>query len=214
VGSGEWVLEIVDGMKNYLKTVTLGAFTWNDGKRIGLLVECIKKTGGLWLLLHFVLITLCLNFPVMLSMAKLPPYELFTRLYGNVSAAGLPEQIRNALAENGGAGNISADDFNTLMTESGYGAKMLMPLLGMALGVIAVIQAAFYLCAVVFLKISRMNTAPLSFRNSLGLALFSSTLPVLAAALIGLFIPAVHIIVYYLAVIIIIFQRSKLCPDG
>jgi hypothetical protein len=54
-----------------------------------------------------------------------------------------------------------------------------------------------------------MNAAPLSFHDRLGLAIFSSTLPVLAATLFGLFLPTVHIIVFYFIVMFYTFQRSN-----
>ena len=183
-------------MNNYFKTVTLGAFTWKDEERISLLFEHIRNTGTGWLLLHFLLLSFCLYFPVIFAMARLEPFELYSRLYGENYSSALPA------------------DFNMLMLESGYGRNTLLPLLGMALGLVLIIQTAFYLCAVFFLGLSRMNLAPLSFRSRLGLALFSSTLPVLASALFGLFLPTVHVIVFYFMVMFFVFQRSKLCPNG
>jgi len=200
-------------VKNYLKAVTLGAFTWKNQERVGQLFDQIKKTSAFWLVPHFLLLTLCLNFPVMFSMARLPPHELFTRL-GGETARSLPETLREALAENAPSSEQSADDFNMMLIENGYGARILMPLLGMAFGLVLIIQAVFYGCAVIFLGLSRMNVTPLPLRGSLGLALYSSTLPALAAALFGLFLPAVHIIVFYFLVMFFIFQRSKLCPTG
>jgi hypothetical protein len=55
-----------------------------------------------------------------------------------------------------------------------------------------------------------MDSDPLPFRERLALLLFTSTLPCLAAAVFGLFLPAVHIIVCYLAVILLTFPRSRL----
>ena len=199
---------------NYLKTVTLGAFTWKNQERLGLFFAHIKKTGAGWLVLHFLLLTLCVNFPVMYSMARLPPHELFTRLNGGETSQSLPESVREALAENALDGQESVEDFNLMMIENGYGARILMPLMGMAFGLVLIIQAVFYGCVVVFLGISRLHAAPLSVRGSLGLALYSSTLPAPAAALFGLFLPAVHIIVFYFLVMFFVFQRSRLCPNG
>ena len=100
------------------------------------------------------------------------------------------------------------------MLESGYGKNVLLPFLGMGFTLIVVIQAVFYLCAAFFVGISRNNLAPLSFRDRLGLALYSSTLPVPMAAIFGLYMPTVHIIVFCFMVMFLIFQRSKLCPNG
>ena len=183
-------------MNNYFKAVTLGAFTWKNEERIELFFEQIRNTGTPWLLLHFLLLSLCLNFPVMFAIARLPPYELYSRLYGFDFTQESPVE------------------FNLLMYESGFSMNVLLPLLGMALGLVLVIQAAFYLCAVFFLRLSRMNLAPLSFRSRLGLAVYSSTLPVLAASLFGLFLPTVHIMIYYFMVMFFIFQRSRLYPNA
>ena len=197
-----------------MKAVTLGAFTWKNQGRIGLFFDRVKETGAVWLALHFLLLTLCVNFPVMFSMARLPPHELFSRLNGGESARSLPEPVREALAENAPGGGESVDDFNLMMIENGYGARILMPLMGMTFGLVLIIQVVFYGCVVVFLGISRLNVTPLPIRGSLGLALYSSTLPALAAALFGLFLPTVHIIVFYFLVMFFVFQRSRLCPNG
>ena len=181
-------------MNNYFKAVTLGAFTWKNEGRITLFFEQIKKAKAQWLLLHFLLLSLCLNFPVMFAIARLSPFELYSRLYGENFA------------------ETSPVEFNVLMYEGGFSMNTLLPLLGMALGLVLIIQLIFYLLAVFFLGLSRMNIAPLSFSCRLGLGLFSSTLPVLAASLFGFYLPTVHIIIFYFIVMFFIFQRSRLCP--
>jgi len=69
-------------MKDYLMAVTLGAFTWKNKERINMLFDQIKKTGTVWLLLHFLLLVFCLNFPVTFILTRLSPFELYGRLYG------------------------------------------------------------------------------------------------------------------------------------
>ena len=200
-------------METYLKTVTLGAFTWKDEGRISMFLACIKKAGAGWLVLHFLLITLCLNFPLMFSMARIAPHELYTRLLG-VNLGGLSEILSGESGEITLESPESIDDFNNYMIASNYGTKVLLPLLGISLGLLLIIQAAFFLSAAFFLGLSRMNSAPLTFRERFGLSIYSSTLPVIAATLMGLALPTVHIIVFYFIVIFIIFQRSRLCPNG
>jgi hypothetical protein len=201
-------------MSGYLRTVTLGAFTWRDEKRVTMLFAHIRGMGAGWIALHFILLTLCLNFPATLAIARLPPYELYSRLYGDNFSGALPDAARAAFGETGAADPQAVESFNAQMFASGYGRDTLLPLLGMSLALTALIPAVFFLCAAFFLRLSRMNAAPLSFRERLGLSLFSSTLPALFAALFGLFLPTVHIIVFYFIVILIIFQRSRLCPNG
>ncbi|MCL2094000.1 MAG: hypothetical protein FWH12_07370 [Treponema sp.] len=182
-------------MQHYLKTVTLGAFTWKDEERLKLFVEHLRELKGPWLFLHFILLSICLNFPVIFAIAQLPPHELYGRLYGETYNF---------------AGASSTTEFNMIMYESGYGANVLLPLLGLALLLVLIIQGVFYLSAVFFLGLHRLHQRHLSFRNRLGLALFSSTLPVLAAAFFGIFLPTVHIIIFYFMVMFFIFQRSRI----
>jgi len=189
-------------MADYLRAVTLGAFTWKDKERIALFFEQVKKTGTAFLILHFLLLTFCLNFPITLIIARLSPFELYGRLYG--------ENTVGEITANHGADQAAIDNYNLKMTENGYGRDVLLPLIGICFGLTLIIQAVFFLCAVFFLGLSRINTVPLSFHDRWGLAVLSSTLPVIAAVFFGLVLPTVHIIVFYLIVILFIFQRSNL----
>ena len=202
------------GMGDYLRAVTLGAFTWRNEERIALLLDHIRKQGSLWLLLHFLLVTFCLNFPVTFHMARLAPFELYSRLYGENFMSALPEGARVFFTEDAAIDQQAIDGFNLFMFENGYGRNVLMPILGIAFALTLIIQIVFYLCAVFFLGLSRMHSSPLPLRDRMGIALYSSTLPVLAAALFGLYLPTVHIIIFYFIIIFLVFQRSKLCPNG
>jgi hypothetical protein len=204
-------------MENYFKTVTLGAFTWNNEDRIALLLTHVRKTGRPWLVLHFLLLSLCLAFPVTFAMARLTPFELCSRLYGGRFIDALPESARAAFGEiNEGNQDRVVNDFNMIMLESGYGRDVLLPFLCLTFGLLIVIQAAFYLLSVFFLGMSRLNLPYLSFGDRMGLALFSSTLCAPAASLFGLYLPAVHILIFYFMVIFFIFQRSNrlISPRG
>jgi hypothetical protein len=182
-------------MRRYFQTVTLGSFTWKDKERLSLMFSYIKSTGGGVLVLHFLLLAICLNFPVVFSIARADPSEFYSRLYGEDYAYDTGE----------------IQDINQAMLESGYGRNVLLPMLGMCLFVIMVILAVFYLCAAFFLGFARMNTSALDFRSRLSLAVFSSTMPALLSTVFGFFLPTVHILVFCLAVILITFQRSSLC---
>ena len=193
----------------YFRSITLGAFTWKNEDRIALLLEHIRAMGSGWLLLHFMLITMCLYFPVAFQIARLEPFELYSRLHGDQFYHLLPEDARAVLADD--TDGAAVGNFNQFMYSIGYGRNVLQPLLGMAFGLVIIIQAVFYLSAVFFLGLSRMNLAPLVFRQRMGLTLYSSTLPVLAASLFGLYLPTVHILIFYFIVMFFIFQRSRLC---
>jgi hypothetical protein len=202
-------------VNNYLKTVTLGAFTWNNEDRIALLLKHVRKTGRFWLVLHFMLLSFCLAFPVTFAMARLTPFELCSRLYGERFIDALPESARAAFTdinEEDQAGVVNV--FNMIMLESGYERDVLLPFLCVTFGLLIVIQAAFYLLSVFFLGMSRLNLPYLSFGDRMGLALFSSTLPAPAAGIFGMYLPAVHILIFYFMVIFFIFQRSGRLKRG
>ena len=185
-------------MRHYFKTVTLGSFTWKDENRLRLLFSHISEEGVGVLFFHFLLITICLNFPVTFNIARADPSEFYSRLYGETFELETDE----------------TEDFNLAMIESGYGRNMLLPMLWMSYFVIFITLTVFYLCAAFFLGIARMNAFAMDFRSRLSLALFSSTLPALFSSVLGFFLPAVHIIVFCLTVIIITFQRSNILRNA
>jgi hypothetical protein len=198
-------------MNDYFRAVTLGAFTWRNEDRVCLFLSCVRKAGGRWVLLHFMLLAVCLDFPVTLSISRLEPYQLFSRLYGeNFRTFLIPELMASGSDAADTASLIDENDFNLFMIEAGYGANTLLPLLALAFIVVLVLHTVFYLLIAFFLGLSRMNMAPLSFGDRMGLAAYSSTLPALVCSLFGLFIPGVHIIVFYFIVMFLAFQRSKL----
>jgi len=180
-------------MRHYFKTVTLGSFTMKDEDRLRLLFSHIRAEGVGVLVLHFFLITICLNFPVTFNIARADPSEFYSRLYGETFELETNE----------------TEDFNLAMIESGYGRNVLLPMLVMSFIIIMVILAVFYFCAAFFLGVARINSFSMDFRSRYSLALFSSTLPALVSAVLGFLLPAVHILVFCLIVIIVTFQRSN-----
>jgi hypothetical protein len=185
-------------MRHYFQTVTLGSFTWKNEERLRLLFSHISAEGVGVLFFHFLLITICLNFPVTFNIARAAPSEFYSRLYGETFDLEMDE----------------TEDFNLVMIESGYNRNVLLPMLVMSYFVILITLAVFYLCSAFFLRIARMNAFAMDFRSRLSLALFSSTLPALFSAVLGFLLPAVHIIVFCLAVIIITFQRSNILRNA
>jgi hypothetical protein len=193
-------------MRKYLEAVTLGAFSLRGAEKAGRLTVMISALPAAWLWLHFFIVSAALNFPVMTAIARLAPYELFTRLYGADFVSALPEAARGLVAEN--AGIEAAEGFNMFMLENNYGKNIVLPILAAAFGIILILQAVFYLLAAFCMGLQRMTHQYLKFRNRMGLLLFSSTLPVFLAALFGFWLPTVHIIVFYFAVILTGFYRS------
>ena len=229
-------------MKEYFKAVTLGAFTAKNEDRISLLLDSMRKAGNFWLMVHFLLITICLNFPVTLQIADTNVF--FNRLYlinneqladsnqtfcleqlaMNNQTFGLDQLAESSMQETDSTegSDIFPTPDRTVIEDTLSSTQLPIPndgsfeineqmfWLRASFFLILIIQLVFYLSAVYFLKLSRLNVTPLSFRDRIGLAVYSSTLPVLASALFGLFLPTVHIIVFYFIIIFIIFQRSRL----
>jgi pullulanase len=149
--------------------------------------------------LHFFLIALALHFPVLFAAARLSPWELFSRLQGD------------AFAE--AASPLGPGEFNELMYENGYGSRVLLPLLGLSFVVVLVLQGVFYLLGALLLALHRITRSRLSFRERVSLFVMGSTLPVLGSSIIGLWIPTVHIVIFYLAAILLGFRASGSFDD-
>jgi hypothetical protein len=201
--------------KDYFKAVTLGAFSFRDTMKLSTFVTLVQKIPVLFSLLHLVLVSLALNFPLMLNIARLSPYEVYTRLYGEQFSLLLEEELQIALPDNPeDLDEALKEDFNQYMYQSGYTKTIMLPLTGMVFILLLIIQAVFYTLAAFFMGLQRMTQDFMSFSCRLSFLVFSSTFPVFLAAIFGLWMPTVHIIVFYLAVIIISFQRSAVCRNG
>jgi hypothetical protein len=98
--------------------------------------------------------------------------------------------------------------FNDEMIRSGYD-KIVIALVGAGFFLVLVLQTGFYLTAGFCMGLQRVGDNFLTFRVRVGILAFSSTLPVFVAALIGLWAPTLHIVVFYFAVIVIGFRRNK-----
>ncbi|MDR2184676.1 MAG: hypothetical protein LBO80_03270, partial [Treponema sp.] len=147
-------------MKQYFLAAALGN---GDPHRF---VELVRGLKGRYLLLHFFLVTAMLNLPVQYAIARLSPSELFSRI-GGPGTETLP------------------GDFDLLMYQSGYGFRILFPLLLLAFVVVVILQLVFYLSAAFFLGLRRMTSSRFSFKDRIGLFIMASTLPVIGAAIFG-----------------------------
>jgi hypothetical protein len=189
-------------VKQYCEAVALG-----NGKPLRF-VELAGNMGAPLMFLHFLLIAGALNFPVMTALARLDPWELYSRLYGSAFAGMLPEEFA-AAGSGTSAGQELIEDFNLTLYHGGYGARVLLPILALAFALILILQTIFYLCGAFCLGLTQMTFSPMSFRNRLGVFIMASTIPAVASALFGLWLPAVHIIVFYLAVIPLVFALIR-----
>lgn len=188
-------------MKDYFLAAALGN---GNAKRFVDLARGLKKR---YLVLHFLFITLALNFPVMFAIARLAPWDFYSRLYGEqfaeIVGVELGQTINPTLAD-----SALIDEFNAALYRAGFGS-MLPSVLLLAFILVLVLQLVFYALAAVFMGLHRMNSTHFSFRERLSIFIMSSTLPVFGSALLGLFVPALHIVVFYFAEILIGFALSR-----
>jgi hypothetical protein len=159
-------------------------------------VEIVRGMKRPLLFLHFFLISAMLYIPLMHSLARLEPWELFQRLTAEVP------------------GGITETDFNEGMYLAGYGGRVLLPLLFLVFLVLLVLQVVFFGLGAVFLGLNRWNSQKFSFKDRLGIFVMSSTIPVILAAFFGFFIPVLHIVVFYLAEIPFAFHISNRYDAG
>jgi hypothetical protein len=201
-------------VKNYVVAAALG-----NGK-FSRFVPLARKVKGGFIAFHFIVISLALNFPVMFAVARLPPWEFYSRLYGAGFTAALKQSgfslpgtaplSADASGETAVSGPAAGEEaFNAAMYSGGYGRRVMLPMLSFAFMLVLIIQLVFYLLAAVFLGLSRMNSTALSFRDRFGILVLSSTLPAIGSAILGLWLPTVHLVVFYFAEIILVFAVSR-----
>lgn len=188
-------------MKDYFLAAALGN---GSAKRFVDLARGLKKR---YLVPHFLFITLTLDVPILFAITKLAPWDFYSRLYGErfaeLAGAELGQPIYPAFADSG-----LIDEFNQALYRAGFG-NMLPLVLLTAFILVLVLNLVFYALAAVFMGLHRMNSTRFSFRERLSIFIISSTLPVIGSSVLGLFVPALHIVVFYFAEILTGFALSN-----
>jgi hypothetical protein len=177
-------------------------------------VPLVRKVRCGFIAFHFVVISMALNFPVMFAIARLEPWEFYSRLYGVGFTALLDKSGFSPPA----AGSVDVppggeDAFNEALYSGGYGRRVMIPMLAFSLMLVLILQLAFYLLAAFFLGLSRMTSSALSYRNRFGIFVLSSTLPAAGSAILGLWLPTVHLVVFYFVEIILAFAISRIYDE-
>lgn len=99
--------------------------------------------------------------------------------------------------------------FNDVAVNNQYYTSLLMPVLLMLFIVLIVLQLFFYIMLTVLLGTYRMNSKKFSFLLRFKLLLIASSAPALISTLIGFVIPALHIIIFELVVIMFVMFISR-----
>ena len=99
--------------------------------------------------------------------------------------------------------------FSMIAMYNMYITSFLLPLLGIAFFVLLILQLFFYLMSAIFLGIFRLASTKIEFSKRVKIVVMSSTLPVLISTAAGFFLPAVHIILFQMLSLLLLFYLSK-----
>ena len=99
--------------------------------------------------------------------------------------------------------------FSMIAMYNMYITSFLFPLLGIAFFVLFVLQLFFYLVSALFLRLFRMASSKIGFGSRVKIVILSSTFPALLSAAVGFFLPAVHVILFQMLNLLLLYFLSK-----
>jgi hypothetical protein len=99
--------------------------------------------------------------------------------------------------------------FSMIAVYNMYIPQFLIPIVMIAFAILLVLQLFFYLLSAVFLGISRLASTRFTFVERLKIVIMSSLFPGLLCTAVGFFLPAVHIILFQMLNLVLLFSLSK-----
>ena len=99
--------------------------------------------------------------------------------------------------------------FSMIAVYNLYIVQFLLPMLLIALFVMFVLQLLFYLVFAAFLGLYRLHSTKFPFRENVKIVIMSSLFPALLCTALGFILPAVHIIIFQMVNILLLFYFSK-----
>jgi len=90
-----------------------------------------------------------------------------------------------------------------------YITQFLIPMLLIAFFVLFILQVVFYLIFAVFLGLFRLNSTKFPFRENVKIVIMSSLFPALICTAFGFLLPVVHIILFQMINILLLFFLSR-----
>ena len=99
--------------------------------------------------------------------------------------------------------------FSMIAVYNLYIVHFLLPMLVIALLVSLVLQVLFYLVFAAFLGFYRLQSTKFPFRENVKIVIMSSLFPALLCTALGFILPAVHIIIFQMVNILLLFYFSK-----
>ena len=101
------------------------------------------------------------------------------------------------------------DIFSMIAVYNGYIPQLLIPILLSVCAVICVLQILFYLLSAGVFSLHRMDSSHFSFFTGIKISISISILPAIAGLILGFLLPGVHIILYQVLSLLILFIALK-----
>ncbi|MCL2035413.1 MAG: hypothetical protein FWG94_11895 [Oscillospiraceae bacterium] len=99
--------------------------------------------------------------------------------------------------------------FSMIAVYNMYIPRFLLPILMIAFFILLVLQLFFYLMSAFFLGISRMASTRFDFGERVRIVIMSSLFPALISMAVGFILPAVHIVLFQMVNLLMLFYLSK-----
>lgn len=99
--------------------------------------------------------------------------------------------------------------FGMIAVYNGYIPRLLLPILSSICAVVCFLQVLFYVMSTCALGLYRMSSTRFTFDARIKISIMASTVPAMIGAALGFLIPGVHIIVFQILCLLILFSVSK-----
>ena len=146
------------------------------------------------------------------SPEKISSFRPVIYAFGDLVVYADPNIVLSAPSELFGDGELSRpfrEVFGMIAVYNMYIPQFLLPMLAIAFLILLILQLFFCLVSAAALGAFRMASTRFDFGEKAKIAVMSSLLPALTGAAVGLVLPAVHIILYQMVNLLLLFFLSK-----
>lgn len=99
--------------------------------------------------------------------------------------------------------------FGMIAVYNGYIPRLLLPILSSICAVVCSLQCLFYVMSACALGLYRMSSTRFTFGARIKISIMASTIPAVIGAALGFLFPGVHIIVFQILCLLVLFSVSK-----
>ena len=99
--------------------------------------------------------------------------------------------------------------FDVIAVYNGYITEMLLPVMVSVIAVMLILQMLFTIMSASFMRLCKSDFSQFAFVDRMKLAIMGSLAPAMVSSVIGLFLPGVHIILFQLLALAMIFYVQK-----